>query len=39
MENKKHLQTNFLKFIVEKYNKEIQDELNDEGATFFGLMF
>jgi hypothetical protein len=30
MKNRKHLQTNFLKFIVEKYNKEIQDELNDE---------
>jgi hypothetical protein len=30
MKNRKHLQTNFFKFIVEKYNKEIQDELNDE---------
>ena len=30
MKKRKHLQTNFFKFIVEKYNKEIQDELNDE---------
>ena len=30
MKNRKHLQTNFFKFIIEKYNKEIQDELNDE---------
>ncbi len=30
MIKRKHLQTNFFKFIVEKYNKEIQDELNDE---------
>jgi hypothetical protein len=30
MKNRKHLQTNFFKFIVEKYNKEIKDELNDE---------
>ena len=30
MKKGKHLQTNFFKFIVEKYNKEIQDELNDE---------
>jgi hypothetical protein len=30
MKKRKHLQTNFFKFIVEKYNKEIRDELNDE---------
>ena len=30
MKKRKHLQTNFFKFIVEKYNKDIQDELNDE---------
>lgn len=30
MKKRKHLQTNFFKFIVEKFNKEIQDELNDE---------
>ena len=30
MKKRKLLQTNFFKFIVEKYNKEIQDELNDE---------
>jgi hypothetical protein len=30
MKNRKHLQTNFFKFIIEKYNKEIQDELNGE---------
>ncbi len=30
MKKRKHLQTNFFKFIIEKYNKEIQDELNDE---------
>ena len=30
MKKRKHLQTNFFKFIIEKYNKELQDELNDE---------
>jgi hypothetical protein len=30
MKKRKHLQTNFFKFIVEKYNKDIQDEFNVE---------
>ena len=30
MKKRKHLQTNFFKFIVEKYNKEMQDELEEE---------
>jgi len=30
MKKRKHLQTNFFKFIVEKYNKEMQDKLEDE---------
>ena len=30
MKNKKHLQTNFLKFIVEKYNTEIQELPEEE---------
>ena len=30
MKKRKHLQTNFFKSIIEKYNKELQDELNDE---------
>lgn len=30
MKKRKHLQTNFFKFIIEKYNKELQDELNYE---------
>lgn len=30
MKSKTHIKTKFLHFIFEKYNKEIQDELNDE---------
>lgn len=30
MKKRKHLQTNFLKFIIEKYNQEIQNEIDDE---------
>lgn len=29
MKKKKYLHTNFIKFLVEKYNKEIQDEETD----------
>lgn len=29
MKKKKYLHTNFIKFLVEKYNKEIQDEEMD----------
>ncbi len=30
MKQKKHLQTDFLKFIIEKYNKEVQDLPKEE---------
>ena len=30
MKSKTYIKTKFLHFIFEKYNKEIQDELNDE---------
>lgn len=30
MKSKTHIKTKFLHFIFEKYNKEIQNELNDE---------
>lgn len=29
MKKKKYLHTNFIKFLVEKYNKEVQDEVTD----------
>ena len=33
MKRKQHLQTNFLKFIIEKYSKERQNGSDDEDPT------
>jgi hypothetical protein len=30
MKKRKHLQTNYFKFIIEKYNQELQNEIDDE---------